>query len=575
MPAPEPDQDDDALSALVASGAFGTRTGVHKAVPLTLVQGVVQLIDSTHIVTTASAWRAKDRTTTGRGGRRPLLNDRAVIALMLIAAIDQTPLLATRLAALADQLQPEAKQLLGIPATLTDESYAAVWRAIHRFLKLIDPYPISRYTITPRDEYEQRVAELDPALIVERRARLDMMANMIVQSAYRALLDRKTRRKWEGNVALDATYLPVPSHAMFDGRTTDHQAGWYSRTAETHSPFDEKGRRRKDSKFGYELTVAIQTANDPHTAADFPLLALGVTFEKPAATPALLGLIALKAVSELGMPVGKFIADRNYSPSQKQHKFQIPVTLMGYQTVCDFKVDQLGIKRGHRGANQIEGSWYCPSMPEPLVNATIDWRNKTIDLATFQARIKQRRAYKLKAKELPAANGSQPLMCPAVGPGATAACPLKPDSQIGPNVATRVRIRPPDKPDAICTNATSVSFPITAGAKYGQHFDFMSQEWKDWYGLRSTVESFNAYIKDTNYEAAGSADRRRIRGLPAQYIFLAISVLAANIRKIRTWVLGRPVNPQKRITRRQRQAAAKQAQENTLAPYANSPPVAA
>lgn len=51
-----------------------------------------------------------------------------------------------------------------------------------------------------------------------------------------------------------------------------------------------------------------------------------------------------------------------------------PVRAMGYKPVYDDRVDQLGRQAGTHGAIFVEGRWYCPSMPEPLINAIIDLR---------------------------------------------------------------------------------------------------------------------------------------------------------------------------------------------------------
>ncbi|NNN11551.1 MAG: hypothetical protein HKL83_06795 [Acidimicrobiaceae bacterium] len=38
---------------------------------------------------------------------------------------------------------------------------------------------------------------------------------------------------------------------------------------------------------------------------------------------------------------------------------------------------------------------------------------------------------------------------------------------------------------------------------------------------RNTIEGFNGYVKDSNYEALGQLDRRRVRGYTAQYLLTA------------------------------------------------------
>jgi hypothetical protein len=62
--------------------------------------------------------------------------------------------------------------------------------------------------------------------------------------------------------------------------------------------------------------------------------------------------------------------------------FQLPVRALGYKPVLDYKIDQLGVQTSFGGMLQIEGAWYCPSMPEVLVSATADLRGGRIECAS-------------------------------------------------------------------------------------------------------------------------------------------------------------------------------------------------
>ncbi len=46
------------------------------------------------------------------------------------------------------------------------------------------------------------------------------------------------------------------------------------------------------------------------------------------------------------------------------------------------------------------------------------------------------------------------------------------------------------------------------------------------------MEGFNGYVKDGAHEALDDAERRRVRGVAAQSVFVALLVFAANVRKI-------------------------------------------
>lgn len=56
---------------------------------------------------------------------------------------------------------------------------------------------------------------------------------------------------------------------------------------------------------------------------------------------------------------------------------------MGYKPVYDYRADQLGKQDGSQGAILVGGRWYCPSMPEPLISATIDLHAERIDRQTW------------------------------------------------------------------------------------------------------------------------------------------------------------------------------------------------
>ena len=120
-----------------------------------------------------------------------------------------------------------------------------------------------------------------------------------------------------------------------------------------------------------------------------------------------------------------------------------------------------------------------------------------------------------------------------------ARCELKPTSV---RTTTQGRLRIPVKGDVvahrpkICTQQ-SITLPPENGAKYAQELLYRSDQWNSVYHtLRNCIEGFNGYVKDGNHEALDHPQRRRIRGVAAQSVFVALLLVAANLRKIRTFV---------------------------------------
>ena len=77
----------------------------------------------------------------------------------------------------------------------------------------------------------------------------------------------------------------------------------------------------------------------------------------------------LTSVRERGYPAGFLGADRGYSQARPEH-FHLPVRALGYSLVMDYKETELGRQANSGGAVMVEGTFYCPAMPEDLVQAS-------------------------------------------------------------------------------------------------------------------------------------------------------------------------------------------------------------
>ena len=268
----------------------------------------------------------------------------------------------------------------------------------------------------------------------------------------------------------------------------------------------------------------------------------------------------------------------------------MPLRALGYRLVGDYRDDQLGIQGQFAGAILVEGTWFCPSMPQSLIEATIDYRAGRIDEETYRTRIEQRQRYAFRAKHKPTPDDNTAFMCPARGPGATATCSLATASTkavpLGmPTTRTRI-MDPPKHPDTCCTNKNSVTIPAAPPvtgprggrtrrndpAKYAQDVPFQSKEWRSLYGLRNTVETFNSYTKSPTEEDLEQPARRRVRGYAFQVLLLTAMVAASNMRKINAWLRKRhePVAVPTKPPRGRKAADGLQSHR----PPANAPPYA-
>ena len=181
----------------------------------------------------------------------------------------------------------------------------------------------------------------------------------------------------------------------------------------------------------------------------------------------------------------------------------------------------------------MEGTWYCPALPEPLITATTRLRGHAITRDLYHQQITARACYQLKHKDRPDADGYQRLSCPALGTHPGLICPLR-GTSLSPRDGRPKHSSHPATP-RLCRQATITIAP-GVGARYRQDLPYGSPAWHARYAtLRNTIEGLNGLVKDTAHEALAAPARRRVRGIAACSLFTALLLMAANIRKIRAW----------------------------------------
>ncbi|HUW03817.1 MAG TPA: hypothetical protein VMW08_15785, partial [Acidimicrobiales bacterium] len=278
----------------------------------------------------------------------------------------------------------------------------------------------------------------------------------------------------------------------------------------------------------------------------FPYLVVGMApLHKPGHSPGPNAIKALANMSERGLPPGLIGCDRAYT-GQKPENFRLPALALGHELVIDYKNTELGRQGSYGGALLVDGSWYCPSMPTDLIEATAEFRAGLIDEALWQERVKGRRSYVFRAKARPDEDGSQRLLCPAAGAAPTTRCPLKKKSTTRQTLGKTPIVLTADveaDPPAVCRQ-DSVTFPPEAGDRYLQALPHATPEWhKTYASLRNTIEGLNGIVKDGTYEALADSTRRRVRGVAAQSVLVAFGLFAVNLRKIDTFLRLAVVEP--------------------------------
>ncbi|WP_435060086.1 hypothetical protein [Streptomyces sp. bgisy060] len=468
-------------------------------------------------------------------------------------------------------LSDEAREQFGIPrypdhARGFEAGYGVVRRLFHRLVKAVDPSPLPKNHRLDRDLVTRLLNKADPDEITRKRSLMLRIANLILAMSLRdahILLEGR----WNGSAALDATVIGTYAKGLSaDSPVTasDPDAGWYVRTAKHKDPLvtDVPAQERvKKRLYGYDACLVVARDPDrdgaplPDGSANpdvVPSLVVAFSLDKPSHRPAEVALEALQYVDPR-YPRGYLAGDRLY-PDQKPHKFQLPIRALGYQPVYDYAKDQLGVQAQFAGAELIEGNWYCPSMPQPLKDATKDLVNKKIDKQTWINRIQQRTTYLFMPKQRADAEGHRRMMCPAEANRTQ--CPLKPYT-LGRGIHLPLidpAPSPADSPPA-CTQRT-ITLPPEAGAQLWQPLQYGTAEWQRvYFRLRNAIEGMNGFGKDPLYEHLEPGGTRRIRGIAAQAILLAFQLAHANKRKLATWAGSIALHgdqPHRRPTRRRK-----------------------
>jgi hypothetical protein len=473
-------------------------------------------------------------------GRRRPLPVRAVLAALVCLALDDQPLFITEATrVLFCQLSPASRALLGVPGTAaTQRAFLAAYRRVRYCFRAIcsvmDPSPLPKNRRLGEQDLKARTRQMTSAEVMTARDRLETFINSLLEASI-SVLTEEERAAFDGSAALDAT--PVPLFSRGPSRRTglcasDPDGGWYVREGDHREREDDKGKPLRKICWALEATIAV-TARPPGVPPATPNLAAGLAMARPGEDPGGTGARVLASVAARGHKTGWPGYDRAYTAALPD-RFHLPARALGYSPVMDYRADQPGIQASSSGAVPVEGSWYCPALPDPLITATARLRDHAIDRELYDQQIAARAPYQLKRKDGPDADGYQRLSCPALGTHPGLICPLR-EASLSPRDGRPKVLWPPEEPPKLCRQ-TAITIPPGAGARYRQDLPYGTPSWHARYAtLRNTIEGLNGYAKDPAHQALGQPGRRRVRGIAAQSIFTALLLIAANIRKIRAW----------------------------------------
>ena len=272
--------------------------------------------------------------------------------------------------------------------------------------------------------------ELSQAEVVARRERLESVVGDLLEASVQVCTEEELAR-FDGSVGLDATVVPLYSRGPSSRAGTcasDPAGGWYVREGDHRDVIGPKGKKLRKLFWANEATI-VAMGRAPGALPSHPNLILAACLARPGEDPGGTAVRLLCGVRARGYPASFLGADRGYTQAHPE-RFHLPVRALGYSLVMDYKETELGRQANSAGAVMVEGTFYCPAMPEPLVSASADLRHGVIDGATHSARIAARASWRLVRKEGPDQGGYERFACPARGayPHLCCRCSRRPHS---------------------------------------------------------------------------------------------------------------------------------------------------
>lgn len=571
------------LATAPAPGARNKATESSKAtIPARVMEAAASYVEAAEVVELIQAWEAEDAAKRYRGGRPATVPFKALVIAALACAMANVPVRYDEIrSALADPtMSTVMRQRLGFPTSDDSKTnraldkarvathYSSVARRYAKLAHLIDPKPFPCRRALTDSEIRAIDAGRDPEVVAQKQSRMDEFNRVVLATVY-WVLPPEVRAKFKGDVTIDGTVIPVYGKHGTSARrrvcgersVTEPNAGWHTKETDKRDP-NGPGSRSGQSTWLWSFEAHIAETTGDGVGVLFPRIVVALSLDTPGQSTGRNAVVLLDMIKRSGLPARTTTVDRGYSQVATEN-FATYLRTKGYDLICDYKDDQLGVQAQHKGALMVEGEWYGACIPAPLCSATQDYRKGLIDFDTYQRRITEREMYRTRIHEVVREGEAERHRCPAQGKGATVVCPLRRDQETdarlrsGEGPVPLPLIHVPTNPPPVCTNASSTTIPTKVGLKYRQVLHYGSKEWHHAYShRRNQIEGANRILKNGAQTNLGEPDRRRVRGLAKQNIVIAIYIAAANLATVARFMVdylnkgedapprrGRPARP--------------------------------
>ena len=313
-------------------------------------------------------------------GRPRALKVRALFVALLLLAVDDRPLhLKAAAKLLYWRLPAPWRARLGLNGGASGrKAFLARYRQVRYLsrlvLSLIDPSPEPKDRVLPVAELAAKRKNWSEAEVATRQEALEkLVADLLGASVKVCSPDEFSG--FDGSVGLDATPVPLWSRGPsvhLGTAASDPDGGWYVRVGDRRETTGPEGKSLRKLFWALEATI-VTMGRPPGAVPTFPNLALALSLGKPGEDPAGTGARLLAEVRRRGWPAGFLGADRGYTQCRPEH-FHLPVRALGYSLVMDYKAAELCRQANSQGALMVDGSFYCPAVPEDLITASSDKR---------------------------------------------------------------------------------------------------------------------------------------------------------------------------------------------------------